>query len=293
MLPALDIDLLRSFIAIAETGSFTRAAIEVNKTQSAVSMQMRRLEDMTGRPLFARDGRNMRLTQDGSRLLDHARRLTQLNDEAMSAFIQPALSGTVRLGTPDDYADIMLPGILARFAKSHPLVRVDVECEPSSTLLGRTQRGEIDLSIITVDCDLSQAQILRREALIWATSEQHRTEEQEILPLAISQDGCPWFDLAIGALQGWNRQYRIAYSTQSATVTTTAVLAGLAVAVLPRMLLRPGMRELDSSDGFPPLGEFNLGLVYASQKKSPAIRALGDHIAANLRAPGPLRSQYA
>ena len=118
----IDVDQLRTFIAIVETGSFTKAADVVHKTQSAVSMQMKRLEELLGRPLFARDGRASRFTPDGERLVEYARRLVALNDEAVSAFKRPELTGTVRFGTPDDYADRFLPEILARFARTRPLV---------------------------------------------------------------------------------------------------------------------------------------------------------------------------
>ena len=117
MIPNLDLDLMKTFLAIADTGSFTRAAEEVHKTQSAVSMQMKRLEEVLGRPLFARDGRASRFTPDGERLIEFARRLVSVNDEAVSAFTRPELTGTVRLGTPDDYADRFLPEILARFSR--------------------------------------------------------------------------------------------------------------------------------------------------------------------------------
>ena len=125
----LDIDQLRTFMAIADTGSFTRAADVVFKTQSAVSMKMKRLEERIGKPLFERDGRASRLTEDGERLLDYARRIVKLNMEAVSAFATAELTGRVRLGVPDDYADRYLPEILARFSRSNPRAEVTVICE--------------------------------------------------------------------------------------------------------------------------------------------------------------------
>jgi DNA-binding transcriptional LysR family regulator len=155
MIPNLDIDLLKTFLAISDAGSFTRAAEEVNKTQSAVSMQMKRLEELLGRPLFVRDGRASRFTPDGERLVEYARRLVSLNDEAVSTFKRPELTGTVRFGTPDDYADRFLPEILARFARTHPLVTVNVDCHETAALFERTRRGELDLSLVTFGCDIS------------------------------------------------------------------------------------------------------------------------------------------
>ena len=131
MTTLLDVDQLRSFIAIAETGSFTKAAEVVNKTQSAVSMQMKRLEERLDRPVFARDGRASKLTEDGQRLLDYARRIVKLNIETIAAFSDAELSGRVRLGVPDDYADRYLPEIMARFSRAYPSVELTVTCEPS------------------------------------------------------------------------------------------------------------------------------------------------------------------
>src|SRR5499426_4288619 len=149
MTALIDIDQLRTFIAIAETGSFTRAAEVVHKTQSAVSMQMKRLEERLGRPMFARDGRSSKLSEDGERLLDYARRIVKLNVEALAAFSDAELTGRVRLGVPDDYADRYLPEIMARFSRAYPAIELTVICEETISLLERIKSNEIDLAIIT------------------------------------------------------------------------------------------------------------------------------------------------
>ncbi len=175
MTTLLDIDQLRSFIAIAETGSFTKAAEVVNKTQSAVSMQMKRLEERLARPVFARDGRASKLTEDGQRLLDYARRIVKLNVETIAAFSDAELSGRVRLGVPDDYADRYLPEIMARFSRAYPGVELSVICEPSVDLLERIDANEIDLAIVT-NCETKRAaETFRRERLLWVTSARHST----------------------------------------------------------------------------------------------------------------------
>ena len=169
----LDVDQLRAFIAIAETGSFTKAAEVVNKTQSAVSMQMKRLEERLDRPIFARDGRASKLTEDGQRLLDYARRIVKLNVETIAAFSDAELSGRVRLGVPDDYADRYLPEIMARFSRAYPGVELTVICEPSVDLLERIDANEIDLAIVT-NCETKRAsETFRRERLLWVTSNRH------------------------------------------------------------------------------------------------------------------------
>src|SRR5215813_54593 len=151
MTALIDIDQLRTFIAIAETGSFTRAAEVVHKTQSAMSMQMKRLEERLGRSMFARDGRASKLSEDGERLLAYARRIVKLNVEALAAFSDAELTGRVRLGVPDDYADRYLPEIMARFSRAYPSVELTVVCEPSIALIEQIDANEIDLAIVT-DC---------------------------------------------------------------------------------------------------------------------------------------------
>src|SRR5205085_12106348 len=178
MTALIDIDQLRTFVAIVETGSFTRAADAVHKTQSAVSMQMKRLEERLDRPVFARDGRASKLTEDGERLLDYARRIIKLNVEAIAAFSDAELSGRVRLGVPDDYADRYLPEIMARFSRVYPGVELTVICEPSVELIERIDGNQLDLAIVT-NCDVMRpVENFRRERLLWVTSNRHSTHTE-------------------------------------------------------------------------------------------------------------------
>src|SRR5918992_1328032 len=142
----LDLDLLRTLVAIADTGSFNRAARAVFRTPSAVSMQMKKLEDHVGRPLFAKDGRSVILTPDGESLVGYGRRILKLAEEALQRFRAPEIQGTIKLGTPDDYAVRFLPEILARFAASHPNVEVDVFCMPSRELLALLDENAVDIA---------------------------------------------------------------------------------------------------------------------------------------------------
>ena len=276
MLPNLDIDLMKTFLAIADTGNFTRAAERVNKTQPAVSMQMKRLEELLGRPLFARDGRASRFTPDGDRLIEYARRLASINDEVVSAFTKPELTGTLRFGTPDDYADHILPEILARFARTHPLVTVDVECLSSTELFERTRRGEIDLALVTFGCDIITDLPVRREALVWVTSPRHNVHLLDILPVASPH--CEWRKAVLDALDSRQRKYRIAYSSSNSNAISAAVTTGLAVGAVPEMCVRPGMRVLGERDGFPPLGSFDIGLVRKPGRGNSATDALARHV---------------
>jgi DNA-binding transcriptional LysR family regulator len=285
MIANLDVDQLKTFLAIADTGSFTRAAEEVNKTQSAVSMQMKRLEELLGRPLFARDGRGSRFTNDGERLIEYARNIVALSDEAVSAFTKPAITGTVRFGTPDDYADIFLPEVLARFARTHPRITVDVECVSSLILKDRVQNGEIDLSIITYGCQDDEGEIIRREELVFVTSARHNTHQLDELPMAVSQPGCCWRKIVTEALNESGRKYRIAYSSPNSTTINVAILQGLAVGVMPEFCVRPGMRVLTRADGFPRLAKFDIGLIRKPGKASSAVEELARHVREGLGNP--------
>jgi DNA-binding transcriptional LysR family regulator len=282
MTALIDIDQLRTFIAIAETGSFTRAAEVVNKTQSAVSMQMKRLEERIGRPIFARDGRASKLTEDGQRLLDYARRIVKLNMETVAAFSDAGLSGRVRLGVPDDYADRYLPEIMARFSRAYPGVELSVICEPSVDLLERIDANELDLAIVT-NCETKRAsETFRRERLLWVTSNRHPTHMEERLPLALGRPTCDWRRLAIEQLEAINRPYRLLYSSSNAGAVAAAVLSGLAVSVLAESGLRPGMRVLTAAEGFPELPNCRIGLVRNAHDSSALADALAEHIVSSL-----------
>jgi DNA-binding transcriptional LysR family regulator len=282
MTTLLDIDQLRTFIAIAETGSFTKAAEVVNKTQSAVSMQMKRLEERIERPIFARDGRASKLTEDGTRLLDYARRLVKLNVETVAAFSDAALSGRVRLGVPDDYADRYLPEIMARFSRAYPSVELTVICEPSVDLLERIDGNEIDLAIVT-NCESKRAsETFRRERLLWVTSSRHAIHLEERLPLALGRPSCTWRRTAIERLESIGRPYRVLYSSSNAGAVAAAVLAGLAVSVLAESGLRPGMRVLTAAEGFPELTTCRVGLVRNAHDSSALADALAEHIISSL-----------
>src|SRR5215207_2567737 len=234
----LDIDQLRTFVAIAESGSFTRAAEVVHKTQSAVSMQMKRLEERLGRSIFARDGRASKLTEDGERLLDYARRIVKLNVEVLSAFSDAELAGRVRLGVPDDYADRYLPEIMARFSRAYPAIELTVICEETVCLLERIKGNEIDLAIITNCSGNMTAENFRQERLLWATSNRHSTHLEERLPLALGRPTCAWRRAAIECLESIGRPYRVLYSSGNAAAISAAVLAGLAISVFPESGLR-------------------------------------------------------
>lgn len=285
----LDLDQLQTFVAISDTGSFTRAADEVFKTQSAVSMQMRRLEEKIGRPLFEKEGRMNRLTDDGERLLAYARRMLRLNGETVAAFDDSKLAGHLRIGMPDDYADRFLPEIMARFIRSNPRVELSVVCEPTVNLLEQVNRSGIDLALVTHVPEHGYAEIVRREPLLWVTSANHTVHEEPVLPLAFGRPTCVWRHRAIEALSPTKREYRVLFTSWSATVISASILSGLAVSVLAECSLRPGMRVLTEADGFPKLPEVEIGLIRARGRQSPIVDAMAQHVIESLDNLGPSR----
>lgn len=281
-LPAgLDPDLLRAFAYIAEEGSFTRAAARVGRTQSAVSMQMQRLESTLGQRVLVRGkGGAVSLTPHGQYLLDRARELLALNDSIWTAFRAPQLHGTVRLGTPDDYALRYLPGVLKRFADSHPAVEVDVTCTNSSECVQRLLAGELDLTLCSEGHQPRRwpAEELWRGPLRWITSERHSPHRLDPLPLALASDGCAWRRAALQALDAAGRSRRIAYTSATLAGTHAPVLAGLAATVSPITWLPEGLRALQPGETLPPLPETSIILLKAREPRQPVSDALAAHI---------------
>ena len=278
----LDIDQLRTLIAIADTGSFTRAADIVHKTQSAVSMQMKRLEERVGRDIFEKDGRASKLTEDGDRLLDYARRIVNLNHECIMSFTDAALSGRVKLGVPDDYADRYLPEILARFTRSNSKVEVTVICEPTPMLMERIEANELDLAIITHSEHRGPAEVIRHERLLWVTSSRSQVHEELPVPLALGRPTCAWRKAATERLESISHPYRVLYASWNSAAVSATVTAGLAVSVLPESAIRPGMRVLGPSDGFPALPSVKIALMRNRLEPSPLMERLAEHIVSSL-----------
>lgn len=277
----LDTDQLVTFIAINDTGSHANAALRINKSQSAISMQMKRLEETVGKPLFQRIGRSNQLTTEGEQLLHFAVRIIALNERAMAALTQPELEGRVRIGAPDDYAEQFLPVILSRFSQSHPRVEVEVVCEISGGLSRRIKDGKLDLAIVNKDLlkgDV-KGQLFRIEPLHWVTSMGHHAHEEDVLPLAVVPEDCSWRKAAESALDAIGRPYRIAYMSASTLGMNVAVQAGLAVGVMPQSAICPGdLRILNEDDGFPPLPQAEIALLHGKNIKSPHIKAMADYI---------------
>lgn len=283
--PLLDTELLRTFVAIAECGSFTRAARQVFRTPSALSMQIKRLEETLGRALFVREARRVRLTPDGEVLLGYGRRLLQLNQEAVGRFLSPALEGRVRLGTPDDVGTRILPQALTQFARSHPAVQVDVTLGRSSELSQQLDAGELDVALMTAgntDTAGEGGRLIHTEPLVWAGREGGVAAQCKPLPLALAGPNCAWRGMALAALDGAGIGYRIAYTSEHCAPQEAAILADLAIAPFPLSLVRAPLRKLGADAGLPPLGEYHIALR-RRRGAGQAAEALAEHMAAAFR----------
>ncbi|HEY8289744.1 MAG TPA: LysR substrate-binding domain-containing protein, partial [Acetobacteraceae bacterium] len=259
--PLLDPELLRAFTLIAEGHSFTQAAAHVGRTQSAVSMQVKRLEELLGQKVLSRGkGGTIELTPHGRYLLGRARQILALNEEVLATFRTPQITGTVRLGTPDDYALSHLPGILRRFAESHPAVQVDVLCASSDHLVHKLKAHELDLTLVSEGNEPRNwpSMPLWRGPLTWVTSTRYAPHRQDPLPLALAHDECSWRAAAVGALEKAGRRYRVAYVSGTQAGTHAAVLAGLAVTVCAITVLPDGLRQMRPDEGLPRLPPFGI-----------------------------------
>ncbi|MBX3597344.1 MAG: LysR family transcriptional regulator [Rhizobiaceae bacterium] len=283
-LPLLDLDVLRTFVAIAETGSFTSAANSVFRTPSAVSMQIKKLEDILGRAVFARDARSVSLTTDGEILLGYARRLLAINREAVSKFVVPEIVGVVRLGSPDDFGERVLPHVLRRFAQTHPAIAVDVVIDQSVNLRRRMDDRALDITLLTNSTGASSgAETLLTEPIVWAGARGGCAHLREPLPISVWEEGCSWRAGALEALSREGRNFRIAYMSAHTAGQKAAILSDLAVAPLPKSFITSEMVELGTKDGMPPIGQYTLAMLVGEDATAP-VKAAADHIRAAFEA---------
>ena len=277
----IDTDLLRAFVTVADRRSFTRAARSLHRTQAAVSMQIKRLEQITRTRLFDRGARLVSLTTEGERLLGYARRIVALNDEALQAMAETRFAGTVRLGVIEDYAAGVLPAILARFLAGHPQLTIEVETGLTTRLLQQLGRP-FDLILAMHAAGTTTGEVVRRERPIWAVARGREVHEQVPLPLALSPQGCVFREWALATLDHAGRAWRITYVSPSLGAISAAVAAGLAISVFKASTCPPSLRLLGPRDGLPALPEADI-VLHRAAGASRAVRALGDHLVEALR----------
>ena len=218
----LQIDWLKCFVAVVDTGSLSSAAPEVHRSQSAVSMQLKKLEAAVGRQLLVRDGRQQQLTPDGQVLLGYARRILDLHGDAQHAFSGDELTGRIRLGVPDDYAARYLTPVLKRFALRYGAVEIELDCEQSTSLIPRIERGDLDLALVSRDHP-RRGTLLFREPMVWVGSPQFDVWRREPLPIATYESTSQARRCAIHSLALQGRDYRVVYNSSSLAGQIAAV----------------------------------------------------------------------
>jgi len=281
MAAPLDLNLLKTFVAVVESGSLSNAAPRVGRSQSAVSMQMQRLEYLVGNQLLVRGPRTVTPNAIGEDFLIYARRLLKLSDEAWASVTRPKETGSVRLGVPDDYAAFLLPPVLSRFAEDHPLVTVELICEQSTALVKTLAEGRLDLAIVTRLPD-QPLDVIRLERFVWVASPNHVAWQTDPLPVALFEPGCAARMNVLQALGEADRSYRCTYSSASLLGLIAVVHAGLAVAGLAQRSVPPSLRIIGGNEGLPVLPDLEIGILRNPLSSTPAVDRLHDFLRRDL-----------
>jgi DNA-binding transcriptional LysR family regulator len=281
-IPSLDIDLLRTFLAVTEAGALSHAAPRIGRTQAAISMQIKRLEEVIGQPLFNRGGRGISLTHDGERLLARAQDILALHDEAVAELTGRGLAGILRFGCPDDYAATFLPRLIRGFAEAYPAVLLDVVCASTPRLNERLRDYGIDLALVSVPANAPGPEIIRYEPLVWVMPVGGEILSRAVLPLALSDPDAIDHQAARRGLEAQGRAHRIAYASGSLTGLISLVRSGQAIAVMTRSVVPPDLIEADAAAGLPELPVLGIAIAIARPRPSALVAALAAHIRAEL-----------
>ena len=264
----LELDLLRAFVTVVEMGSFTRTAALLGRTQPAISLQIRRLEDQLRSPLLDRAGKGVVVTTEGAALLPQARRLLRLNDDIVSTLGEGDLEGEVRFGAPEDVATIHLPGILGAFARSHPRIKLAVTCDYTANLLDQMSRGGLDLALIKREPVGPELGVrVWSEPLSWVALDPSILEASP-LPLIVAPAPDIYRKRALGALEAAGIAFRAAFTSPSLAGQMAALRAGLGIGVLPAAMAPRDLTLL--GDPLPPLSDSEIALVSARGAGGPA-----------------------
>jgi DNA-binding transcriptional LysR family regulator len=284
--PVLDPDLLKAFLAVAEHRSFTRAAHVLNRTQSAVSVQIRRLEERLGVRLFHRTRSGVALSSAGHEFHVYAKRLLDLNAEAVDAFRSGQREAVVRLGVMDDYGTIVIPPLLAHFAKSHPEIRVEIETGLTATMPARL--GEAyDLVIAMHPEGCGDGELLRREQAVWAAAKSYPAQEQATLPVALYPPGCLFRQWAADALDAAGRPWRLAFVSRTLAAVEAIAAEGLAITVVKAGTMPARLRALSQHEGMPLLPAADIRL-HRARHLPRAAALLADHLRRGISEPAAL-----
>jgi DNA-binding transcriptional LysR family regulator len=280
----LHIDFLRTFLAVADTKGFTRAGRLVNRSQSAVSMQIKRLEDEVGKPLFERIGKTVKLTAVGDLLIVYARRIIKEHDDAVMALSKPAMKGLIRFGSPEHYTTGVLPTLLARFASSYPDVRVEMRCENSDVIKNAVDKGELDVGLCTQIHE--GGQVIYHDPVVWLANPGFIVPKDKSLPLAVFEEYCIFRGWALKALERAGTEYRIVYVSRSMSGIIDAARAGLAIAPIVQSNVPSDLTTLGPENELPVLPISDIVLHTVKSPVPETVACFANHIIKSFREKG-------
>jgi DNA-binding transcriptional LysR family regulator len=272
----LDMDVLRTLVAAQQLGAFNRAAKQVGRSQSAISQQIRKLEDRVGQSLFRKQGRGLVLTESGEIVLAYARRILDLNDEAVAALRGVAVNGVVRFGLPGDFAETWLPAALGRFRRAHPAVRVEATVDRNTSLRERLEKGQLDLAVLVSAEPFADAEVLATLPMVWVGTAATVQPDGEPLPLALFEPPCAFRAAAIAALDKAGIPWRVAFTSPSLSGLWAAIDAGLGLTVRTTANVPDRLTVLDRGMKLPSLPAVHLCLSSAGRTLAPAAQRLKD-----------------
>jgi DNA-binding transcriptional LysR family regulator len=267
-------DVLRTLVLTQQLGALSRVAKHVGRSQSAISQQMRKLEEQVGQPLLRKQGRGLALTEAGEIVFAYARRILDLNDDAVAAVRGAAVGGTVRFGLPGDFAETWLPAALGRFRRSHPTVGIEATVDRNTSLAVRLDNGDFDLALMLSEGLRAAAELLAILPMVWIGGHNISWKKGEVVPLAMFEAPCMFRTAAINALESAGISWRVAFTSPSLAGLWAAVDAGLGIAVRTEASVPGHLRVLDGRSGLPSLPNVNLCLCSAGRPLTPAVMRL-------------------
>ena len=277
----LPTDLLRAFVTVIELGGFTQAAEWLGRSQPAISLQIKRLEQLVEQTLLIRSGQQLELSQAGQLLFRYAKQILAINDEAVAQFSKTAVSGKIHFGIPSEFATTLLPKIVGRFAQAYPNVTLEVTCALSKQLLSEPHRYDLILALHD-DPSTAGDNLVKEDDLVWVTGIDHDAHLQRPLPLIVAPKGCIYRKRGAEQLKGNNRDWRIVYTIPDLTGIQAAINEGLGVTVLAKSTVPENLRILKPSEKLPKLGKVGISLIHQSNESSEAISRLMEFVKASL-----------
>lgn len=267
----LDIDMLRCFLEVAQTGSFTKAGHRIGLTQSGVSVKIRRLEERLSTQIFNRTSKHLSLTLEGEILFDYAGRILAIHDEAVSRLTRPQASGKLRIGLIDYFLPELLPALLSKFRKQYPNIQLEVQTDVGMNLIPLFEQGELDLVVAGKDSFRGERRILFQEPLLWVVGKDAEISmNEDPVPLALLPSPCVFRKIATNGLEQINRKWEIVFTGTSIASIQAAVQASMGLSILPRGAVTAGLRKAPSQWGLPELPMYSLALFTEENKPNDA-----------------------